>query len=132
MWASRLVGRILRVTHSLWLYRNSMVHLATEEGLRGMDLIALHSEVEKEYSRGVELMAQADHHLLETPLDTLLGDSLENLRGWLCHVKLARGDLEGAVEEGLDDRGLMRHSRPSLTSDQLRRYQNWKNMHLSD
>ena len=96
-----------------------------------MDLIALHSEVKREVNRGTALMAVEDHHLMDETLDSLVESSLEHLRGWLCRVKLACGDIEGAVDEGLNDRGLLRHSRPSLTSDQLRHYQNWKNIHLS-
>ena len=76
-------------------------------------------------------MAVEDHHLMDETLDSLVESSLEHLRGWLCRVKLARGDIEGAVDEGLNDRGLLRHSCPSLTPDQLRHYQNWKNIHLS-
>ena len=109
-----------------------MVHLSTLEGLNGMDLVSLHSAVESEVLRGVELMAPEHHYLMEVQLDSLLGESLEHLRGWLCSVKLARGDIEGAVDEGLDDRGLLRRSRPTLTAEEIRRYQNWKNMHLTD
>ena len=98
-WASRLVGRVLRATHHLWMLRNDMVHLKTEEGLKGMDLVVLQHEVESEVNRGVDMMEPEDHYLLDIHLPTLLLEPVEYLRGWLCSVKLARGDFEAAREE---------------------------------
>lgn len=131
-WASRLVGRMLRVTHSLWMERNNVVHLKTAHGLKGMHLMELQEEVEFELSRGVELMEVGDHHLMDVNLESLMADSLENLRGWLCSVKIARGDCAAAEAEGLRDRGLLSHAQPSLSAAQLRGYLNWKNIQLSD
>ena len=62
-----------------------------------MDLVTLHSTIREEFNRGTELMAPEHYYLMEVELDTLLGESLEHLRGWLCTVKLARGDVDGAV-----------------------------------
>ena len=131
-WACKFVGKMLRVTHSLWMERNSMVHLKTAQGLSGMHLLELQQEVEFELSRGVELMEVADHHLMHTELDDLMAESLENIRGWLCSVKIARGDGAAAEAEGLRDRGILSHAQPLLSAAQLRGYYNWKNIQLSD
>ena len=131
-WASRLVGRMLRVTHSLWMERNNVVHLKTAQGLKGMHLVELQAEVEFELSRGVEQMAVCDHFLMEVTLDSLMNDSIEHLRGWLCSVKIARGDCAAAEVEGLRDRGLLSHHQPLLSAAQRQSYLNWKNIQLSD
>ena len=109
-----------------------MVHLKTAQGLTGMRLMELQQEIEFELSRGVELMEVDDHHLMEVQLDSLMADSLENLRGWLCSVKIARGDCAAAEAEGLRDRGLLSRAQPTLSAAQLRGYLNWKNIQLSD
>ena len=92
----------------------------------------LKREVELELSRGVELMEVADHHLMHTELEPLMPESLETIRGWLCSVKLARGDCAAAEAEGLRDRGLLSHAQPLLSAADLRGYLNWKNIQLSD
>ena len=114
------------------MLRNDMVHLKTEEGLKGMDLVVLQHEVESEVNRGVDMMEPEDHYLLDIHLPTLLLEPVEYLRGWLCSVKLARGDFEAAREEGLNDRGMATHAQPSLSVGQLNRFYNWKNIQLSD
>ena len=97
-----------------------------------MRLMELQEEIKFELSRGVESMAFEDHHLMEVQLESLLADSLENLRGWLCSVKIARGDCAAAEAEGLRDQGLLSHAQPPLSAAQLRGYLNWKNIQLSD
>ena len=109
-----------------------MVHLKTDQGFKGIHLIELQQEVEFELSRGVESMAVEDHHLMQVELDSLMVDTLENLRWWLCSVKIARGDCKAAEAEGLKDRGHMSHVQPRLSATQLRGYLNWKNIQLSD
>ena len=126
------MGKILRATHKLWMARNEMVHLKTEEGLKGMNMVELHSEVNAELQRGIDLMAAEDYYLMEVDSGKLLLKPLESLRGWLCSVKLARGDTEGAKQEGLNDRGLLSHKLPTLSTGQMRQYHNWNNIQLSD
>ena len=46
-WGELLVGKVLRATHLLWLYRNDMLHVCTEHDIPGIDMVQLRGEIEK-------------------------------------------------------------------------------------
>ena len=70
-----------------------MVHLQTKEGLKAMDMVAFHTEVENEVKKGIDLMVSEDYYLMDIELDKLLQEPLELLRGWLWSMKLAMGTV---------------------------------------
>ena len=49
-------------------------------------------------------------------------ESLESIRGWLCSIKIARGDFEGAQLESVKDRGVKEHKQPSLSVREMNKY----------
>ena len=129
-WAEDFVGRMLRATHTLWLQRNALLHASTEAGLKGYTLIELTSLVQAQYTIGVKLMSVDDHYLMDIPISTLLDSSVETIRGWLCSVLIARGDLEAAQRESTDDRGVLTHQLPRLTAGQTQALLDWRRVCL--
>ena len=130
-WGEQLVGKMLRVTLNLWLARNDIVHVQTKEGMKGMNMVELKAEVTREVDKGVDDMMGEDFFLMDTPLDRLLREPIETIRGWLCSVKIARGDIDAARAEGLRDRGELSHEQPTLTEAQLSEFLDWRNIHLN-
>ena len=51
-WGTELINKVLRVTLNLWLERNEIVHAHTKEGIKGIELISLHSAVKEELEKG--------------------------------------------------------------------------------
>ena len=129
-WAVDFVGCMLRATHKLWLQRNNLLHARTEAGLKGYTLIDLTSLVQDQYTIGVKLMSVEDHYLMDVPISDLLNGSVENIRGWLCSVLIARGDLEAAQRESIDDRGVLSHQLPRLTAGQTQALLDWRRVCL--
>ena len=108
-----------------------MVHTVSDNGVNGMDLVLLREAVTAQIELGQQGLEEADYHLLERDIDEMMEDSMENIRGWLCNIYIARGNFEAAQEEGLKDRGNSTHKRPRLTLHQQRQYLDWRNVQLS-
>ena len=129
-WGIDLTNKVLRATLSLWLQRNEIVHAQTKEGISGMEREVVFTKIEEELSKGIGGLQPEDFYLLDTNIDKLRGEPIESVRGWLCSVMIARGDLEGAKEEGLKDRGTISRCQPQLSEREMRRYLDWRNIHL--
>ena len=127
-----LIQRMLTATLHLWLQRNEIVHLQTDEGVHGMELAALYSEVEKELDKGLGGLQPEDYCLMETNIYRLRKEPIESVRGWLCSVKLARGEFEEARMEGLKDRGMQSHKQPTLTNREMRKFLDWRSVRLKE
>ena len=54
----------------------------------------------------------------------------ELIRGWLCEIMIARGDLASARLESLRDRGEITHVIPTLTATEQRSYLDWRKVCL--
>ena len=130
-WGEQLVGKMLRATLQLWITRNSMVHTVADNGINGMDLVLLREAATTQLELGQQGLDEEDYYLLERDIDEIMQDSMENIRGWLCNIYIARGNYEDAQEEGLKDRGNSTHKRPRLTLHQQRQYLDWRNVQLS-
>ena len=131
-WGTELTGKLLRASLNLWLERCAIVHAQTADGIKGMERIALDSEIRKEKRINLHDMNHDDYYLLSIPLDKLLQEPVEVQRGWLCSVKIARGDLAGARLESLKDRSGLNHKQPSLSASEKQRYNDWRNVRLQD
>ena len=55
---------------------------------------------------------------------------VEMIRGWLCGIMIARGDLASARLESLRDRGEITHVIPILTAAEKRSYLDWRKICL--
>ena len=59
-------------------------------------------------------------------------ESLESIRGWLCSIKIARGDFEGAQLESLKDRAIREHAQPKLSVREIHKFLDWRKVHLNE
>ena len=118
-WGITLINKVLRATLALWFQRNEIVHAQMEEGLEGMEIKALYTAVENELSKGLMSLQPEDYYLLDTNIHRLRREPVEYIRGWLCSVKIARGDLVGAQQESIRDRGSTTHIQPNLSPREM-------------
>ena len=130
-WAITFIGKMIRATHSLWIERNHLLHLQTENGIRGLNLISMRTAIEQQLQLGYENLNANDHYLLDVELETLMKEPVDIIRGWLCDILIARGDLASARLESLRDRGNDSHCLPHLTEAEITRYLDWRNVQLT-
>ena len=103
-WGETFVGKMLRATLQLWLHCNGMLHATAENGIPGMNLIQLRGSVEAQLKLGKGLMDSDNWYLLDINIHDLMAEPVDSIRGWLCDILIARGDIEAAKEEGTRDR----------------------------
>ena len=77
-------------------------------------------------------MEAEDQYLLQMSLEERTAGTAEDIRGWLCSVLIARGDIESAKVESSKDRGNLSQTLPRLTANQQQAYLNWRNVHLTE
>ena len=68
---------------------------------------------QREAEKEVEAMVGEDFYLMDTPLDQLLLEPIENIHGWLCSVKIASGDIDAEHTEGLVSCSTPSHGSPN-------------------
>ena len=76
-------------------------------------------------------MEAEDHYLMDTSMDILMEENVEGIRGWLCSVLIARGQINAAREESTADRGTLSHTLPRLTAGQQQELLNWRRVTLN-
>ena len=130
-WGEQLVGKLLKVTHNLWLHRNSLLHLKADSGISGLALAGLHQAVEKEFDRGTTNMNTWDRHLMDTTVQDILADTEEGIRSWLCEIYIARGEVEQADQEGKRDRRVGGCAFNRISATQRKQFQDWRNVKLT-
>jgi len=111
--------------------RNNLLHLCTTEGIHGLQLICLDTVVSAQYDLGYNNLNEDDHYLLDKSKEELLSEPIEVVRGWLCEILIARGDFASARLESLQDRGEVNHVLPSLTATQMQKYNDWRQVCLT-
>ena len=126
------INKILRATLNLWLERNEILHAHTKESIKGMDLISLQSAVKEELTKGRGGLQPDDYYLLDKDAEKIDNESMESIRGWLCSIKIARGDFEGAQLESMKDRGLKEHAQPKLSAREVNRFLDWRKIQLNE
>ena len=130
-WGEQLIGHMLRATLNLWLHRNSMVHCKNEQEVDGMDMVQLQEAIETQLLIGDDNINASDKYLFATTVQDIMSKGIEEIRGWLCNVLVARGDWEGVLEESTKLRGEFTHKRPRLSAAQQRQYLHWRYVSLS-
>ena len=98
-------SRMLHATHGLWMERNNLMRLLEENGIRELNKIALQTAVSQQCNLGYEGLEEEYFYLPENGKNELTEEPVEMIRGWLCEVMIARGDLASDRLESLTDRG---------------------------
>jgi len=127
-WGNKLVGKLLRATHQLWLHRNSILHAQTENELKVMDIMQLQDAVQRELDKGKAGLPMEDWDLLDINIHDMMTEPVDYIRGWLCTILIARGDIAAAKEENMKDR---RNSSPfptNITDKQRKEFMDWRNI----
>jgi hypothetical protein len=91
-WMTELITHLLEITHSLWIYRNVVVHdnAAGTHATRRKEL--LQTEIEQQLELGSEGLAEADQWMIEVNLSV---SDLDTTSGeweayWLVAIEAAR------------------------------------------
>ena len=105
---------MLRDTHGLWMERNHMLHPTAANGSRGLNNIALQMAMEQQCILGYQNMDEDDFYVLDNDMETLMGEPVETIRGWLCTLLITCGDFDLVRLESLKDRGDVYHVIPML------------------
>ena len=120
-WGKAYVGKVMRATLQLWLYRNGMIHTTLENGIQCTYLIQLRGSIETQLKLDKGLMNSDDWYLLGINIHDLMTEAVDSICGWLCDMLIARGDIDTAKEEGTRDRrGL--HNQIKLQIDSKRHF----------
>ncbi len=89
-WCSQFACKLVELTHSLWVHRNSVLHAQNEQGWTAA-LSVLWTQIELQFSLGTSDLLTTDHvyitHFSPTSLTTL---PIPNQECWLAAIQLAR------------------------------------------
>jgi len=89
-WSAQLSRKLIEFSHSIWAYRNSVLHAQNEQG-RATALATLQTQIKLQFALGLQDLLPADHvyvtRFSPTSLATL---PLSNQERWLATVQLAR------------------------------------------
>ena len=107
-----------------------MLHLTAANGIRGLNNIALQTAVEHQYILGHQNMDEDYFYLLDDDMETLMGEPVEMIRGWLCEILISRGDFDSARLESLKDRDEISHVRPILNEREKQQFLDWRKIAL--
>ena len=110
--------------------RNNLLHLRAANGIRVLNNISLQNAVSQQYNLGYEGLEEEDFYLLENSEDELMKKPVEMIKGWMCDIMIARGDLASARLESLRDKSEITHVIPTLTAAEKRSYLDWRNVGL--
>ena len=127
-WGTKLVGKLLRATHHLWLHRNSILHAQTENELKCMDIMQLQTAVQGELDKGKTGLPAEDWDHLNVNIHDIMTEPVAYIRGWLCTIFIARGDIAAAKEENLRDRQNSSPFTTNITDKQRKEFMDWRNI----
>ena len=89
-WAAGLVERLILITHSQWIYRNSVKHHRETDGLKREERAELREHIEEQFRLGPTGLPQEDHFLLEEDFETVWQRTGADKRTWLRAIRVAR------------------------------------------
>lgn len=89
-WGQGLVVKLLEITHGQWLYWNVQVHDPVSGDVASKKKEELLRRLEEQIEMGEEGLAEEDHYLLDTNLDSLDTLSGEEHSCWLISSQEAR------------------------------------------
>jgi hypothetical protein len=90
VWMRELITRLLELTHSMWIYRNLVVHDSTAgiHAIRRKE--ALQMEIERQIALGGEGLEEGDKWMLEVNFSDLEDSGGDREAYWLMAIEAAR------------------------------------------
>lgn len=89
-WAKGFIERLVRITHSQWVFRNSYVHFKKAEGLTEAQHMEIFRRVEELMWEDPMSLLPSDRHLLEEDIDILGTCSTAVRKYWIMEVEAAQ------------------------------------------
>ena len=89
-WTSQLISKLLLLVHSQWIYRNSVVHKRTRDGLKKKERAYINSKIHQQFALGDSMLEKNDSFLLGTTTQDILALSGVEKKTWLRAVTAAR------------------------------------------
>jgi hypothetical protein len=97
-WAEKLVTKLLELVHSMWKYRNSILHERDKDGLKVRDGAELTAAVNEQFVLGHAGLARGDRHFISRVAQLPVAER----RAWLEGVTLARQTFEVELDSGME------------------------------
>jgi len=90
-WATGMITHLLSISHSLWVFRNRVVHDRTMEGTARAAELQVTEDLHAQFALGLQDLPFSERHYIERhSVDSLLRAPLMDRQRWLAHVALAR------------------------------------------
>ena len=97
----------------------------------GMDLLQLQEAITAQLKLGKHNIDHEDWYLFEINILDLMAEPVDCIRGWLCDMLIARGEIEAAKEESVKDRSSATINSTQISNQQRKEFMNWRNIKLS-
>jgi len=89
-WSAQLSRKLIEFSHSVWMYRNSVLHAQNEQG-HAITLTTLHSQIELQFALGLQNLLPADHvYITHFSQQALYALPIPDQERWLAAMHLAR------------------------------------------
>ena len=89
-WMRILIIKLMECTHGQWLYRNVVVHDATQGMERRVHKEQIRDEIRQQLELGGEGLSDEDQYLLEINLNNMEGTAGKKEEYWLLAIRAAR------------------------------------------
>jgi len=90
VWIRRVIGRIYRMTQSLWKFRCDYVHGVENVLTSKRDKKALQKEIRKQYQLGTAGVRAAERELFTQDMTSVLQSSVRDQKYWVRTIRLSR------------------------------------------
>jgi len=120
-WAAGLVEKIVKMTHSQWTTRNSIVHEKAADGLSKQQSASLKYLIELQFDMGLAGLGRQDHYLLSGGMAEIWARRGPEKMAWIKTIEVARvaEQLRQEREDAaLGGRETMAHHFPIPTQNQ--------------
>ena len=89
-WTAQLISKLLLLVHTQWVYRNTIVHKRTKDGLKRKEGAYIRSKIHQEFALGASQLDKDDCFLMEHTEQDILALSGVNKKTWLRAIATAR------------------------------------------
>ena len=99
--------------------------------MTGMDSVQLRAAIAEQLRLGKDGIQEEDYYLFEVNIHDLMEEPIDCIRGWLCDMLIARGDIAAAQDECRRVRPLQTVNSISISNHQRKEFMNWQNISIT-
>ena len=89
-WASGLIAELLKMVHTQWIYRTSIVHKRTRDGLKKVEGANLRIDIRAQLHQGIRNLHPKDVFLANHTFQEINTWAGDDKKMWLLAIKTAR------------------------------------------